>query len=129
MIHLSLNNGGTDPQNPILSGIRLKATLYKHNEDETLRKCWVQADGEVFYNVTSSVNESATFMVVNLVAGTQLKSDTTPKRNVIHFTTSGHRHARGVVWVVDLPDTMITLDGYDARSWERPFIYPVYIDV
>jgi len=121
-----LNRGGTSEENPIISGAAIRARLYKHNSNETIRKCWVTVDGDVFFDVTSLVVTETHQAYVDIVAGTHLSSGASPILNTIHFTTSNDQHAKINVWVVNPPAAMITLDGYNRSGWNRPLIYPRY---
>lgn len=124
---MSLNNAGTDQENPILEGIAFQIRLNKQNAAETLRKCYVTVGDIVFSNLTAMAVESDTLIYLNVTAGEHLMSDSTPVKNVVHFTTSEHRHSKIVLWVADKPDVKVTLDGYNAESPLEPLIWPIYL--
>ena len=121
-----LNHGGTTRQNPVLSGMAFRLVLKKHNAAETLRKAWVVVGKSVFANLTSLATETDYEITIDVVAGSHLQAAATPVRNVVHFTTSGHRHARGLVFCATQPAAMIHLDGYSGHDPQLPLIYPVY---
>lgn len=121
-----LNHGGTSADNPILSGAAFTIRLSKQDSSETLKKCYVVTGKVVFKSLTNEAIETDYDITVPVIAGTHLKSGSTPQKNVIHFTTTSHRHARAVVWVADVPPVFITLDGYNANDPDYPLIYPLY---
>lgn len=121
-----LNRGGTTPDNPIMEGAALRIRLMKHDADETLRQCWVVANDRVISKLTSIVQITTHEMFVDVAIGNHILIGVPPVLNVIHFTTSRHRHARAFLWAANQPAAMITLDGYNGADWEKPFIYPYY---
>ncbi len=123
---VNLNYGGTDADNPILTGQALTIRLSKQNADETLRKAWVTVGNQVFATITALATETAFQINFDVVAGVRLKSGTTPVRNEIHVTTSQHRHAKIIVWVADLPPVKVLLNGYDGEDPNKPLIFSVY---
>jgi len=127
MIELpSLNHGGTTVDNPLVFGAALTLRLSKQDANETLRKCWVNVGKSVFLNLTGIAVSTIYEITVPVIAGTHLQAGSPPVKNVVHFTTSGHRHARAVVWVASRPPVMITLDGYNGEDPDFPLIYPLF---
>lgn len=122
----TLNHGGSTPDNPLISGASLSLRIAKQDADETIRKAWATADGEVFSDMTGVATVTEYEISVPIEAGIHLKSGSTPVLNQIHVTTSQHRHARADVYVVDHPQVFIALDGYDGSDWTEPLIYPLY---
>lgn len=121
-----LNHGGTTPDNPIMDGAAFMLRLSKQDANETLRKVWVNVGKSVFSDLTSIALSGTYEITVPVTAGEHLQAGVDPVKNVIHFTTSQHRHARAVVWVVSRPPVVITLDGYNAEDPDKPLIYPVF---
>jgi hypothetical protein len=122
----TVNRGGSAEDNPILDQESLVIKLYKHDSTEAIRKCWVQVGKKIFSNLTDLVTSTREELSVNVTAGVHLQAGASPVKNTIHFTTSGHRHAKNDLWVVTRPAVMIALDGYNAEDPERPLIYPYY---
>lgn len=120
-----LNHGGSSPDNPILDGMALTLRLAKQNADETLRQVWVTVDGSVFGKLTPLATVGEFAITVPLIVGQHLSVGFPAVANVVHFTTSLHRHAQTTVYCADVPPVVITLDGYDGSDWERPVIYPL----
>jgi len=123
---VDLNLGGTDADNPILTGQALTIRLNKQDATETLRKAWVIANGQVFATITDLASVSDFQIDFNVVSGTHLKSGSSPVRNEIHITTSSHRHTKIVVWVSDLPAVKVLLNGYDGNDPNKPYIFSVH---
>lgn len=98
--------------------------LHKHDVSESLRQAWVTVDKEVHSKLTDRAVETEYLISIPIVVGDHLRTNSDAVRNVIHVTTSNHRHARVTVWCADKPPVMITLDGYDASDWTKPFIAP-----
>jgi len=121
-----LNHGGTTQDNPLVFGAPFTLRLSKQDVNETLRKVWVNVGKSVFLNLTSLASVGAYEITLPLVAGEHLQAGSPPVKNVIHFTTSQHRHARAVVWVASRPPVMVTLDGYNAEDPDAPLIYPLF---
>ena len=121
-----LNHGGNTPDNPLVSGAAFTLKLSKQDSNETLRKVWVNAGKSVISNVTSLAVVTDFEITVPVVAGVHLRAGSPAVKNVVHFTTSKHRHARAIVWVASRPAVMITLDGYNAEDPDKPLIYPLF---
>lgn len=123
-----INHGGGSADNPVVSGLPLRLRIAKHNASETLRKAWVVYDGAVFKVITERAVDGDYEITIDITAGTHLSAGDPARLNVIHVTTSEHRHARVFVYCATQP-AMITLDGYDASDWQKPLIYPLYPEV
>ena len=121
-----LNNAGNDADNPILSGLALRITLHKQDVNETLKKAWVQVGETVFYDITSLASVSAESITFDLLAGVHLQASTPAVKNIVHITTSQHRHARQTLYCASRPTVMVTVDGYNAEDPTKPFIWPWY---
>ena len=121
-----LNHGGTTPDNPLIEGLVFRIRLAKHNAAETLRKVWVVTDKSIVSDLRHIAVETDYEIYVDVEAGVHLRAGFPPVRNVIHFTTSDHRHARGVVWCATEPPAMIHLDGYSGHDPTKPLIVPLY---
>jgi len=121
-----LNHGGTSQDNPIVFGAALTLKLNKQDATETLRKVWVNVGKAVFLNLTPMATVGAYDITVPVIAGSHLQAGFPPVKNVVHFTTSQHRHARAVIWVAARPPVMITLDGYNGEDSDKPLIYPLF---
>ena len=126
MTHPWLNHGGTTFDNPLVFGAALTLRLSKQDKNETLRKCWVNVGKSVFMDITPIATVTTYDITVPIIAGQHLKPGSPPVKNVIHFTTSEHRHARAIVWVASRPPVMITLDGYNAEDPDFPMVYPLF---
>jgi len=121
-----LNHGGTTPDNPLVIGAGLNLILSKQDANETLRKCWVNIGKSVFKVLTPLAISTAYEITVPILVGQHLLGGSPPLKNVIHFTTSQHRHARAIIWVAARPRVMLTLDGYNGEDPEKPLIYALY---
>lgn len=120
-----VNHGGSSPDNPILSGMSLTLRLAKQGAGETLRQIWVTVDGRVFSKLTNLATITEFAITVPVVVGTELSVGFPAVENVVHFTTSLHRHAQATIYCADTPPVVITLDGYNGSDWQRPVIYPL----
>lgn len=124
----TLHHAGSAEDNPVLEDVALRLKLSKNGSDETLRKCWIQVGQAIFKDLTLIAVSTDDEITVDLVAGTDLSASSPPVKNVVHFTTSRHRHVSTDVWVATRPPVMITLDGYNASNPDEPLIYPFYRD-
>jgi hypothetical protein len=118
-----LNNAGDFRENPIVAGAAFRIYYHKHSSEEQFRQCWITVDGEVFADLTDRCFEESTYAYVDVVAGTDLESGAPPVLNVIHFSTSFDTTKVGT-WVADVQAvSVITMDGYDGRSANNPYVY------
>ena len=120
-----LNHGGDSSDNPVLSGMTLTLKLAKQGTTETLRQVWVTVGDEVHAKLTPLAVATEFEITVPIKAGEHLRSGSSAVKNIVHFTTSEHRHAKAVVWCADQPSVMVTLDGYNASDWQKPLLYPL----
>lgn len=119
-----LNNAGDDRVNPIFSGCWFRVTYHKHLSTETMLKCWVTSGNVVFSDLTARVVDDEDLLYVDVVAGTDMESDTVAVLNKIHFTTT-NGHSKVGIWVASAPANMITMDGYSATDALAPAIFKV----
>lgn len=122
----TLHHAGSAEDNPVLEDVALRIKLHKNGSDETLRKCWVQVGQAVFKDLTLTAVSTKEEITVDIVAGVDLSAAASAIKNIVHFTTSRHRHVSTDIWVATRPDVMITLDGYNAEDPTKPLIYPFF---
>lgn len=122
-----LNHGGDTPDNPLISGSSLTVRLFKQDQSETLRQAWVNVGKAVHRRLTGIAVINEFDITIAITVGIELLADSVPVRNVIHFTTSQHRHARAVIYCATQPSVMIALDGYNASNPTFPLIYPLHV--
>lgn len=121
-----LNHSGDSADNPILSGIHHRVTLYKHDSAETLLRCWVRASGAEYGDLTARCTTTATTVYVDIVAGTDTLAGEPAVCNELHFTTTD-RHVKAQFYVASQPSHKILLNGYDANDDDTPLIWPWYV--
>ena len=124
-MYLILNNGGDSVENPILAGLHFRATLNKHNAEETLRRCWVSVNDAVFTDLTSSCVTTDYTIYIDLESDVDFSYDDPPVKNTLHFTTT-NCHVKAHIYVATQPDAMVLLDGYNANQILEPIIVPMY---
>lgn len=122
---VQVNHGGSSPDNPVLAGMSLMLRLAKQDTSETLRQIWVTVAGEVYSKLTGLATTGEFTITAPVIVGTDLSAGFPAVKNVVHFTTSLHRHAQATIYCAEVPPVMITLDGYDGSDWQRPVIYPL----
>jgi len=121
----ALNHAGNSNENPIRTLLNLEIH-YHHAPGETIKKCWVQSDAVVFFDLTPLVvTHDAQTWKVPIVTGTHLKAGTPPKFNKIIWTTSNGFSLVGV-YVALIPVHQILLDGYDAQLEDEPLLLHTY---
>lgn len=124
---ITVNNAGNARDNPIVAGLAFRLRLAKHGASDVLRRCWVSVGGVFEGDLTGLCSETDEEVAVDVVAGVHLTPGTPPTLNVVHFTTTEGKHAKAGVWVADLPEHKIELDGYDAEDPAKPLIVPWYV--
>ena len=133
---LTLNHAGNSSRNPIVSGIKFRITLNKHNQYETLKAVWVtDVNGQTLSVLTENCVETDYTVTCDVTAGVELVGGDPPVLNVIHMTTEyappeldpetseevptvarpKDSHVTGAVFVASVPPRMITLDGFSAE--------------
>jgi hypothetical protein len=125
-----LNHAGDSPENPLVSGFRLKARLCLHHDGGKFRRCWVTTGGRAgppFLDLTDRCVQVEEETYVVMVVGADLAAGDPPILNAIHFTTQDDVHSYVEVYAFAPPAGKITLDGYDGQDPNQPVIVPVYL--
>lgn len=122
-----LNHGGNSTDNPVLDGMALTLKLHKQDASELLRQVWVTVGKVVHAKLTPLAIESRFDVTINIVAGIELQAADPAVKNIIHFTTSEHRHVSVIVYCATKPPALITLDGYNADDFTKPLIFPFFL--
>lgn len=141
---LRLNNAGDSDRNPIITGIPFRIKYHKHDENETLARMWVTAGGNVISELTARCTQTDYMITCDVVAGTDLLSANVPVLNTIHVSTTyqapslseddseivpGRQipvkniHVTSGIFVGDVPNAIILLDGYNAEDSTKPTVF------
>ena len=121
---LTLNHAGDSENNPILAGLRQTITYHKSSESEVLKRCWITGSGHR-KELTASCVENTNTITVDILHGTNSFSGGDPVENTIHITTD-KCHFYGTFYVMNQPNNMIELDGYNANDSDEPLVVPLY---
>lgn len=137
MRYLTLNNAGDSENNPIVATtttfktvtgyVNFRATLNKQNSSETLKSCWIYANNKIFKSLTSQCVETDYSIHVDIDNGvdTYVAVDRQPHLNILYISTT-NGVAKYAFYAILFPAAIITLDGYNADTLNKPLVYPVY---
>lgn len=126
---LRLNNAGDSPRNPIIKGIRFTYRYHRHGPNEVFKSLLVRdTAANLIFDLSANVVEASDYLLTVAVnsATNLLSGFPNPVLNIFHMTTeiNGVFHfAKHGLWVVDVIDNMVLLDGYNANVEERPTIF------
>jgi hypothetical protein len=123
---LRLNRGGNSQRNPIITSIPFQYQLHIHGPDVTFKSLVIRVDDAIFTDLTSRCNADDYIVTCDVIAGVDLQSGDPPVLNTFHAVTT----YRGIdvqvkrgIFITDLPDVFLTLDGYEGVTPELPTVF------